>query len=222
MSILGAFRRLGRGQFAMIPAELNPRAQTASNRTALDRYPELFRTAATTLPEARRVLSFGCSTGEECATLSNYFPKADIVGVDINRANLRLARRRFDRPRIQFVHSEDGRLTQLAPFDAIFCMAVLRTRGAARNKFRARAIAAYPFSRFEEQVLFLDDLLRVGGLLVMHSTTYRFRDTALAPRYEVIAADYHHEDERSTLLSCGDNAGVYREKLFRKLIGRPN
>ena len=154
MGILGAIRRLGRGQFVMIPAELNPRAQTASNRTSLDRYPELFKAAASALPAARRVLSYGCSTGEECATLSNYFPHAEIVGADINRVNLAIAHRRFDWPQIQFVHPDDRRLTQLAPFDAIFCMSVLRT--PYRRRHKSRAIAAYPFARFEEQVAFLD------------------------------------------------------------------
>jgi Methyltransferase domain len=198
----------------MIPAELNPRAQTASNRTSLDRYPELFKAAATALPKARRVLSYGCSTGEECATLRSYFPNADILGADINRVNLALARRRFNRPQIQFVHSDDRRLTQLAPFDAIFCMAVLRIR----YPHQSRAIAKYPFARFERQVAFLDDLLRVGGLLVLQSTTYRFCDTAPAPRYEVIAATDDSERERPTLLPGGDVAGIYREKVFRKLF----
>lgn len=217
MGIFGAVRRLARGQFAMVTAELNPRAQTPSNRTWLNRHPELFRAAAAALPEARRVLSYGCSTGEECATLSKYFPKADIVGADINRANLMLARRRFDWPQIQFVHSEDRRLTQLAPFDVICSMAVLRTPYDKRRD-TSRAIAAYPFARFEEQVLFLDQLLRVGGLLVLQNTTYRFCDTALAPHYEVVTAADYCQKERSALLPGGSRAGIYREKLFRKLI----
>ncbi|MGH6804879.1 MAG: class I SAM-dependent methyltransferase [Methyloceanibacter sp.] len=149
MSVISAIWRLARGQFAMIPAELNPRATGASNNTRLDRYPGLFQAAATALPRARQVLSFGCSTGEECATLSGYFPNAHIVGADINVANLAIARRRFNSPQIEFVNSEDRRLTLLAPFDAIFCMAVLRIPHGYKKEFRARVIARYPFARFE-------------------------------------------------------------------------
>ena len=34
--------------------------------------------------EHPKILSFGCSTGEEVATLSKYIPHGSIVGVDIN------------------------------------------------------------------------------------------------------------------------------------------
>ena len=79
-----ALTRLWRGQFSMALAELHPRATTGSSRTTLDRYPELFRAASQQMPDATRILSYGCSTGEECATLTRYFPAAEIVGTDIN------------------------------------------------------------------------------------------------------------------------------------------
>jgi chemotaxis methyl-accepting protein methylase len=45
--------------------------------TAEDRYPELMRLAGRLRPDAKRILSFGCSTGEELVTLRRYFPSAE-------------------------------------------------------------------------------------------------------------------------------------------------
>ena len=54
-----------------------------SNYTALDRYPDLFSTCKTLMQgkDTLKILSFGCSTGEEVLTLREYFPNAFIVGV---------------------------------------------------------------------------------------------------------------------------------------------
>jgi trans-aconitate methyltransferase len=92
----------------------------------LNRYPEIFGAAVAALPNAQKVLSFGCSTGEECVTLSSYFPGALIVGADINPMNLWKARKhRSDR--VRFTYASDRTLRRMGPFDAVFCMAVLRT-----------------------------------------------------------------------------------------------
>src|SRR5262245_40070421 len=99
-----ALTRLWRGQFSMALAELHPRATTGSSRTTLDRYPELFRAASQQMPDATRILSYGCSTGEECATLTRYFPAAEIVGTDINLWSLARARKHFSSERIRFVY----------------------------------------------------------------------------------------------------------------------
>jgi chemotaxis methyl-accepting protein methylase len=48
--------------------------------TAPNRYPEIFAAAVAAAAAARRILSFGCSTGEECVSLAEYFPKAEIIG----------------------------------------------------------------------------------------------------------------------------------------------
>jgi hypothetical protein len=68
----------------------------------------------------------------------------------------------------------DRILSGLGGFDVIFCMAVLRSAGH------------YPFESFEERALFLETLLRPGGLLVIHNSPYRFGDTARKYSYETI------------------------------------
>jgi chemotaxis methyl-accepting protein methylase len=148
------FHYLKRGKFAKVASLLHLGCHQGSNWTALNRYPVVFAAAAAAAPDARRILSFGCSTGEECVTLAEYFPKAEIIGADINPVNL-LKARKHRRDRIRFVYASDRILSGLGGFDAIFCMSVLRSLGH------------YPFESFEERALFLETLVRPGGLLVI-------------------------------------------------------
>ena len=73
--------------------------------------------------------------------------------------------------RIRFVYASDRILKRLGGFDALFCMAVLRSAGH------------YPFEIFEERALFLETLVQPGGLLVIHNSPYRFGDTARRGSY---------------------------------------
>jgi 2-polyprenyl-3-methyl-5-hydroxy-6-metoxy-1,4-benzoquinol methylase len=162
-----------RGKFAKVAALLHPGCHQGPTRTAFDRYPEIFAAAAVAAPDARRVLSFGCATGEECVSLATYFPAAEIVGADINPVIL-LKARKHQSDRIRFVYASDRTLSQMGGFDAVFCMAVLRHAGR------------YSFEDFEERALFLETLVRPGGLLVIHNSPYRFGDTARRASYETI------------------------------------
>ncbi len=86
---------------------------------------------------------------------------------------------------ISFVRSSPQALTRLAPFDAIFCMAVLqRTPHQIEERGLTSLRRIYPFARFDEQVRQLDSWLRPGGLLVIHHTQYVFDHASVANRYE--------------------------------------
>jgi trans-aconitate methyltransferase len=162
-----------------VVAALTPGSHQLVDWTAPDRYPEIFAAAAAAAPDARRILSFGCSTGEECVSLAEYFPKAEIVGAEINALSLLKAwKKRSDR--IRFVYSGDRILSRLGGFDVVFCMAVLR---APKKQQR---LGNYPFEVFEERALFLESLVRPGGLLVIHNSMYRFSDTAHRGSYDRI------------------------------------
>src|SRR5687768_8670520 len=67
-----------------------------STWTKVERYPRLFDDCRRLLGDGpqRRLLSFGCSTGEEVESLSSRWPLASIVGVDINDWCLARCRRR--------------------------------------------------------------------------------------------------------------------------------
>lgn len=180
------FFYIKRGKFAKITQLLHPRLHQAPNRTALNRHPIVFTAAAAAAPDAKRILSFGCSTGEECVTLADYFPNSEIIGADLNPLVL-LKARKHRSDKIRFVYASDRRLKRFGGFDAVFCMSVLRTSE------RRRIYGRYPFEVFQERALFLETLVRPGGILVMHNTTYRFSDTAHRNAYDRIPVDAPHD-----------------------------
>lgn len=155
-------------------------------KTWVDRYPVLFRASREFLDDhdQLRLLSFGCSTGEEVVTLRRYFPKAQIVGAEINRKSLARCRELEVDDRIRFVHSRRAIVARHGPYDAIFCLAVLqRTPHLVEANNLASLADIYPFERFDEQLSELDRLLKPGGLLVVHHTQYVVAQSSIASRY---------------------------------------
>ncbi|MGB6389902.1 MAG: class I SAM-dependent methyltransferase [Methyloceanibacter sp.] len=204
----GIIRNIRRGNFAKVLGAMHPGCHQPMSKTALNRYPEIFAAAAAALPNARRILSFGCSSGEECATLEKYFPNAEIVGADVNLLSLAKAMRYWSR-KIRFVYATDHTLSRLGGFDAVFCMAVLRN---PRKKLNA---GRYPFERFEERARFLETLLRPGGILVIHNSNYRFGDVAHQYAYERIPFFARHD--RGLFLPDGITEVDPDSCLFRRL-----
>lgn len=184
----GILGYLKRGKFEKIAASLHPGCHQGPNTTALNRYPEIFVAAAAAVPHAHRVLSFGCSTGEECISLASYFPKAQIVGADINPVIVLKAMKKHRSDRIRFIYASDHILKRCGRFDAVFCMSVLRMPEPAHLS------GQYPFERFQERALFLESLVKPGGILVIHNSSYRFSDTAHHSRYEKIPVDAEYDE----------------------------
>ena len=144
-----------------------------------DRYPRLFAAARELLadrPDAR-LLSFGCSSGEEVLTLRQYFPRASIVGAEINHRLLRTCRRLPVDEAIRFIPSTPAALAESGPYDAIFCMAVFTRRPHEIERRGLRDIGNfYPYHRFAEQLRDLVLLLADGGLLIVEHALYRVED----------------------------------------------
>lgn len=154
--------------------------------TWVDRYPVLFAACRDHLGDGpeRRILSYGCSTGEEVVTLRRYFPEAHLVGAEINRTSLRACRSRPVDERITFIHSSASRVARHGPYDAVFCMAVLqRTPHAVEQRDLKSLEGVYPFERFDRQLTALDAVLRPGGLLIVHHSQYLVADATVAGRY---------------------------------------
>ncbi len=153
-------------------------------QTAEERYPELFDLAAQLQPGARRILSFGCSTGEELAALRRRFPDAEIVGAEINRRSRRIAERRFgDDPETSVVDPSriDG------SFDLIFALAVLQREPVKVAEAEFDDLSShYPFARFDAAVTSLAQRLRSGGLLVVINAHYRIEDSSAAGDVDVV------------------------------------
>lgn len=158
-----------------------------SDQTELDRYPDIFYKVRQYFEGTGelKLLSFGCSTGEEVFTLRSYFPESVIVGTDINRRSLRICKRKNRDGRNLFIPSESNLLKAKGPYDAIFCMAVFQR---TENKYADCCDSIYPFALYEKQVLELHELVKAGGLLVIHCTNFRFSDTSIYQKYEVLDA----------------------------------
>ena len=155
-------------------------------RTRMDRYPEIFGALRDHLGADADVtmLSFGCSTGEEVMTLRQYFPRARLVGAEINPRSLATARARGLDDRIHFIHSEPRTIAAEGPYDVILCMAVLQRdpQLVIRNNITSLA-KAYPFRQFDSTIRELDGWLKPGGLLVVHHAHYLVTDTGVAAHY---------------------------------------
>lgn len=156
-----------------------------SPQTSDDRYPELFDLAARIQPSAGRILSFGCSTGEELAALHRRFPSAEIVGVEINPRSRRTAARRF-RGDSNVMVIDPSRIG--GSFDIIFALAVLQREPHKVAETELENLSRhYPFERFDAAVRDLAARLRSGGLLVVTNAFYRVEDSSVARDFQPVA-----------------------------------
>jgi hypothetical protein len=164
---------------------LRSRQHQVTSTTKLDRYPELFSAlkAKARATHGLRILSYGCSTGEECFTLRSYFPDAEIVGVDISSGNLRKARKANTDDRIRFFYSTPEILSELGPFDIICCLSVLCRWEDTKDLQNCEKV--YPFVKFDEATSFLSGHLTSGGLIAIYNSNFRFEEAKIFSMYSV-------------------------------------
>jgi 2-polyprenyl-3-methyl-5-hydroxy-6-metoxy-1,4-benzoquinol methylase len=165
------------------------RFQHASH-TLPDRYPWLFRFVAAELgdPRGLRILSFGCSRGDEVFSLRQYFPMAALRGIDIDPSNIAHCRSRARRAGMLHVSFEAAATTEAEPtasYDAIFCLAVL-CLGALTTQGAQRSDPLLHFADFERMVTDFARCLKPGGLLLLHTTNFRFSDTTVAQQFDTV------------------------------------
>jgi SAM-dependent methyltransferase len=189
-----------------------------------DRYPRIFEFVRNELRGARdvRLLSFGCSTGEEVFSLRRYFPAAEIRGIDINPLHIAISRKRRraagDR-RMSFAVAGSAEGEPAASFDAVFCMAVFRHGELSRTN-AATCDHHITFEAFERTVAELARCVKEGGFLVVQHSNFRFCDTRLAEEFEpVLSVDHGHYEEGLPLYGP-DNRRLdvpsYGEVVFQK------
>jgi hypothetical protein len=152
--------------------------------TAEDRYPALFDLAFELAPNAARILSFGCSTGEELVALRRRFASAEILGAEINPRSRRIAARRV---------ADDRRTRIVGPraiegtFDLIFALAVLQREPHRVEETGSDDLSSsYPFARFDAAVTELVARLNPGGLLCVMHAHYRVEDSSAAAGLEPV------------------------------------
>ena len=191
-----------------------------TSTTAVNRYPELFTEVEKIFRsksiEEPSILSFGCSTGEECFSLREYFKGAKIIGVDINNRNLRKAIRKNNDARIKFLFSSSENIEKEGKYDLIFCLSVLCRWEDTKNVTNCEKI--YPFEKFEASVSELTSQLLVGGLLVVYNSNFRFEDTVVFDDFEIVETPSVRDsgfvnkfDSFNNLLTDRHKACVYRK-----------
>jgi len=154
----------------------------------MNRYPELFQETRKALGEQAdsqiRILSYGCSTGEECFSLRRYFPHSKVVGVDINKSNLAIAQRKNHDSNIEFSFSNETNIKMAGPYKAIFCLSVLCRW--EDTKFLQNCERVYPFKKYEASTEFLASQIEKGGLLIIYNSNFRFEDTRVFNEFDVV------------------------------------
>ncbi|RBJ84319.1 class I SAM-dependent methyltransferase [Pseudomonas sp. MWU12-2534b] len=189
--------------------------------TREDRYPELFQSIHQVLADTAqtRLLSFGCSTGEEVFSLARYFRQAHIRGVDIDAGRIGRCRARWLRegrePRLSFACAGDVALEPTASYDLVMAMAVFR-HGALGGS-PTDCSAWIRFSDFDRVLGDLARVLKPGGLLVIRHANFRFGDTSVAGLFECLRGEaalgspIYGRDDRLLPGVLGDD-GIYRKR----------
>ena len=130
-----------------------------------------------------KILSFGCSTGEEVFTLGGYLPQSQIIGVDINSWCIRHCMKINTNPNYSFFNRKSKMFEKLTSLDAIFCMAIFQ-RTENRKSLDNRIAKGHTFGQFESEIKVLDRKLKVGGLFIIDHADFCFMDTTCANNYK--------------------------------------
>jgi len=192
--------------------------------TRANRYPRIFSFVQTALGAESevRILSYGCSTGEEVFSLRDYFPRAVIKGIDINPGNVAVCRRRARAAADKKIAFETARSTNAeatASYDAIFAMAVLRHGGLGLPGV-TRCDDLLRFEEFAQAVADFSRCLKPGGLLVIRHSNFRLCDAPAGANFETVLSVKVPEQGKKTPLFGRDNrlleGAEYPDTVFRK------
>jgi SAM-dependent methyltransferase len=148
-----------------------------------NRYSEVFQTVQIYrrqlgLKGIPRILSFGCSHGQELRTLKAYFPEAALFGCDVNSEALANSARI---PGCTIFRSSRQAIEAFGPFDVITAMSVLCRFSLSQSATSLKRI--FPFSEFEDHLESLHRTLSDGGVLCIHNANYLFSQSQLYSGY---------------------------------------
>lgn len=159
------------------------------NSTSYNRYPNIFSETKQYFLKNNskiKILSYGCSTGEECFSLREYFPEAVIVGLDIDVKNLEICKSKNQDSNIIFLESTTKNIEHNGPYDIIFCMSVLCRWPDSKELMDISNL--YSFKKFEKALISLDFNLKLNGVLVLYNCNFLFSDTKIYNKYKALAS----------------------------------
>jgi SAM-dependent methyltransferase len=195
-----------------------------SPTTRPDRYPELFgfvRAMLGDTPEPH-ILSYGCSTGEEVFTLRNYFSRARLTRIDINRNSIAICLSRWKEggsdAKMHFTCAGSSNDEPYSLYDAIFCMAVLR-HGGLQAGMPEQCDEYLDFAQVDAIVTDLARCLKPGGLLTVWNSHFRFSDMTVATEFDLAWTATASSGGNFPLYgpdNCRLDAPSYAEAVFRK------
>lgn len=184
--------------------------------TAYNRYPDIFKDTISLVMNrpVAAVLSFGCSYGDEIATIKDlYHRESQVDGVDILESCINECRSKFQSSLI-LDYSEF--ITRNERYDVIFAMSVLCRWEETETVDNCSDI--YPFEFFEKAIGILVSKLRYGGLLVVYNANFRVSDTIYSDILDPVksymdgSGFVHKFDKENNKINS-----VYQEVIFRKI-----
>lgn len=155
-----------------------------SHVTKNDRYPNIFQKCLLLKNNNPSILSFGCSTGQEVRTLSDkYFKNSIIHGLDIDAKVIQVCKNLNNNSNVKFFTYNDFDTSQ--KYEIIFCMSVLCMW--EDTKYLQDCSEVYSFNNFDNQLINLDSMLHLNGLLVIYNANFCFSDSSIYHKYTPIS-----------------------------------
>lgn len=160
-----------------------------SHMTKAERFPLIFDSAKTLQPDAKRILSFGCSTGEECEAMAKRFPEAEVVGIDIDHGTIQTARKKNKNPDRVFFHDSLG---ATGKYDVALALMVF-----------FQMDAPIKFSPWDRCLCEIDAHMNVGGLVMLYTSEFNFMQSSPAENYEVVREWTRQHNRNEKEYFCG-------------------
>jgi 2-polyprenyl-3-methyl-5-hydroxy-6-metoxy-1,4-benzoquinol methylase len=141
-----------------------------SGMTRGSRFPKIMASAKELMPNAKRIMSFGCSTGNEVQDLLATFPDAElIVGVDIDHNSIQHARRNNKSDKVFYTDE----INLLGAFDVITMLQV-----AFCLEFEI------PKERWLKVMKKVEPHVAPGGIICVYTSDHPLEEVFAADKYE--------------------------------------
>lgn len=179
----------------IIMTGLPPLEQNQEGHATHDnRYPDIFAKIESMYKEdpTKKLLSFGCSHGNEVRTLRKYLPLSTVHGIDVDAGIIAGNKKGNTDKNVEYF--SDANEVEGKSYDMVLAMSVLCHSPDPPIHFEV----------FNRTVELIDKLVAKGGYMVMYNTNYKFTDTEVSKRYDNVG-----EHDKSFQFRSGDGTPLY-------------